>query len=154
VGTPSIIHDIATEFDGVGQFVGQREAQPALVVAEVVGPAGCHRSDHDEGEGQGGGEAVRLVVGVHEHDLDATDPLPVAGLEARQDVGGHRGRLAGHRFQTLVEVHRHPVGGYRLEVVLGRVGGCLQARRGSEGRQQERRREEGSWGGAGHLRAG
>ena len=140
------------EVHGVGQLVGQDEAQPALEVAEVVGAVGRHRADGDEGERQGRGEAVRLVVGVHDHDLDAADLLPVARLVPGQDLGRHRGGLARHRLEALVEVHGHAVGGHGLEVVLGRVGGGLRdARREDEEEEGGEERQEGGWVARGHV---
>ena len=130
------------EVHGVRELVGQHEAQPAFVVAEVVGAVRRHRTDGDEGKRQRRGVAVRLVVGVDDHDLDPADPLPVARLVPRQDLARHRRGLARRGLVALGKVHRDPIGGHRPEVVRGRVGGGL---RGSRRESQKEEGREKSW---------
>ena len=120
----------------------RHETQPAFVVAEVVGAVGRHCPDGDEGKRQRRGVAVRLVVGVDDHDLDSADLLPVARLVPRQDLARHGRGLARHGFVALGKVHRDLIGGHRMEVVRGRVGGGV---RGARRKDQEEGGREKSW---------
>ncbi len=126
------------EVDGVGELVDEDEAEPALVVAEVVGAVGGDRADRDERKGKRRREAVRLVVGVDEDDVDAPDPLTVALLVAGEDLGGEGRGLAGHPLEALVEVDRDAVGRDGLKAVPRRVGGGCSGGGTEEGDERQR----------------
>ena len=136
------------QVDDVGQLVGEDQAQPAVVVPEVVAAVGGHRPDVHQRVGQRGGEAVGVVLHVGEHHVDAADLDPVAPLVGLQGLVGQGRGLAGQRLEALVVVQRDPGGRKGPEPQLRRERG---GPRGT-GPDQDRRegQEQGPEGPAAH----
>ena len=137
---PPEAHDPArlVEVDDVGELVGEDEAQPAFVVAELVAAVGSDRAHVDERIRERRREAVRVVLVVREDDVHAAHPVPVARLVPLEDVRGEDGRLARRSLQPLVEVHRHPLALERPEAVARREVRGVRRRA-----QQEKKKEKG-----------
>ena len=123
----------------VGELVGQHQAQPALEVAEVVGPVGGHGADVHERVGQGRGVAVRIVVGVGQDHPHPPHAVAVARLEVVQDVVAEGRGFAGHALEALVIDDGGAPAHEGAEVEVGRNGG--RARRGGRRREEDERAE-------------
>ena len=101
-----------------------------------------HRAHLDQRVGEGGGEAVGVVVDIHQHHLHPPHARAVPRLVGQQDLVGQGGRLAGQGLDPLVVMDGHPAGGDATEAQARRERG----RRGGprRDRQQRQQQEEGT----------
>ena len=83
------------EVHHVGQLVREHQAQPVVVVPEVVGTARRGHPDVHERVGQRGGVAVGIVVDVRDHQVQSAHGHAVVRLVLLQDLLGQAGGLAG-----------------------------------------------------------
>jgi hypothetical protein len=107
------------EMDDVQELVREHEAQPAVVVAEVLAAVRSHRAHVHQRIRQGSGEAVGVVLDVRQDEVHPAHVHSVARFVPLQDLGGERGRAARHLLEALVEVHGDAVGGDAAEAESG-----------------------------------
>jgi hypothetical protein len=125
----------------VQELVAEQQAEPALVVAQLVRPVGGHRAQVDERVGQGRGEPVGVVHVVREHDVHVREGRRVPLQVAAEDLLGEADGLAGQRLQPHLVVHGHAGGAQRAEAERGGKAGRFRRPGGQDrGRREQRAR--------------